>query len=259
MSPHALLFLPVAPKAGSTCPVFDLLARLSGIHQERGQLTSLAGVLIPSRWAGGLHQGPATQNATTLVSLTVCSCVCDNALSLGSFLLHSSLLLTSSLPQSTPLCLSGSFSQLSVLLGLEARTMIKLGRLQRNSFFTISQPSHSIPAQPKHVPQLPSLMATLWSFPTIICQGWPARASPNIERPGGGPGKVPASSAAGVRWIWGRASNTTDAPHERESFPRPSCRKQRMTMTSCSDARLEWVTPKNCLGSGQSSFCSTLQ
>lgn len=119
------------PKAGSTCPVFDLLARLSGIHQEKGQLTSLAGVLIPSRWAGGLHQGPAAQTATTLVSVTMCSCVCDNALSLGFFLLHSSLLLTSSLPPSTLLYLPGSFSQLSVLLGLEARMMIKLGRPQK--------------------------------------------------------------------------------------------------------------------------------
>lgn len=35
----------------------DFLARLSRLQPERGQLTLLAGALILSRWAGGLHQG----------------------------------------------------------------------------------------------------------------------------------------------------------------------------------------------------------
>lgn len=37
----------------------DFLARLRRLQPERGQLTLLAGALIPSRWAGGLHRGPS--------------------------------------------------------------------------------------------------------------------------------------------------------------------------------------------------------
>lgn len=183
------------------------------------------------------------------LSCSISSCCCGHPLSS-----------VSPPPPSISLCLSGSFFQLSVLLGLEVRMMTKLSRSQRNSFFTISQPHHSVPAHPKHVSQLPSLTAATWSFlGRFICQGWDSRASPHIERTEGGPRKVPAFSVAGVRWIWERVSNTTDAPHARQPFPRPSFWKQRMNMTSCSDARVERVPQKECLGSGHSSFYSTLQ
>lgn len=52
---HVAPSFPAAPRPGSKCPASDFLARLSGLQQERGQLTSLAGMLIPSRWANGLH------------------------------------------------------------------------------------------------------------------------------------------------------------------------------------------------------------
>ena len=33
--------------------------RLNRLQPEKGHLTLFAGVLIPSRWAGGLHRGPS--------------------------------------------------------------------------------------------------------------------------------------------------------------------------------------------------------
>lgn len=52
----------------------DFLARLGRLQPERGQLTLLAGALIPSRWAGGLHRGPSCPDKPCFL-VTMCDCV----------------------------------------------------------------------------------------------------------------------------------------------------------------------------------------
>lgn len=137
-SHHAALFLPAALKPGSTCPVFDLLARLSGLQQERGQLTSLARALIPSRWVGGLYQGPTAQTETTLLPVTMASCVCVTMSRVSRFFPDAAISPVVPCPYSPsiPVCLSGSFFQLSVLFDLDVRTTLKLRRPQFLHNFT---------------------------------------------------------------------------------------------------------------------------